>query len=135
MTKPEFLAVDQFYCDPPPPTHPIQKTMSTVLTHKAQGLEKSTVRASELCQSRGGRRGLHVPNNSYGLYGRKATLNELCGSRGGRRGVHVPNNSYGLYGRKATLNELCGSRGGRRGVHVPNNSYGLMNESRWPSWT
>ena len=33
------------------------------------------VRAQELCESRGGRPGLPVPNSSYGLYGRKATLN------------------------------------------------------------
>ena len=33
------------------------------------------VRAQELCESRGGRPGLHVPNGSYGLCGRKAPLN------------------------------------------------------------
>ena len=32
------------------------------------------IRAQELCESRGGRPGLPVPNSSYGLYGRKATL-------------------------------------------------------------
>ena len=32
-------------------------------------------RAQELCQSRGGRPGLPVPNSPYGLCGRKATLN------------------------------------------------------------
>ena len=32
-------------------------------------------RAQELCESRGGRTGLPVPNSSYGLCGRKATLN------------------------------------------------------------
>ena len=32
-------------------------------------------RAQELCESRGGRTGLSVPNSSYGLSGRKATLN------------------------------------------------------------
>ena len=32
-------------------------------------------RAQELCESRGGRNGLPVPNSSYGLCGRKATLN------------------------------------------------------------
>ena len=53
---------------------------------------------------------LPVPNNPYGLCGRKATLNskeytqELCESRGGRPGLPVPNNPYGLCGRKATLN-------------------------------
>ena len=31
--------------------------------------------AQELCESRGGRPGLPVPNSPYGLCGRKATLN------------------------------------------------------------
>ena len=34
-----------------------------------------TLRAQELCDSRGGRSGLPVPNSPYGLCGRKATLN------------------------------------------------------------
>ena len=34
------------------------------------------LRAQELCESRGGRPGLPVPDNPYGLSGRKATLNE-----------------------------------------------------------
>ena len=39
------------------------------------GEEKSfSIRAQELCESRGGRRGLPVPNSPYGLCGRKATL-------------------------------------------------------------
>ena len=33
------------------------------------------VRAQELCESRGGRPGLPVPDSPYGLCGRKATLN------------------------------------------------------------
>ena len=33
-------------------------------------------RAQGLCESRGGRPWLPVPNNPYGLCGRKATLNE-----------------------------------------------------------
>ena len=33
-------------------------------------------RAQELCESRGGRPGLSVPNSPYGLCGRKATLSE-----------------------------------------------------------
>ena len=33
------------------------------------------MRALELCESLGGRPGLHVPNSPYGLCGRKATLN------------------------------------------------------------
>ena len=36
-----------------------------------------SVRAHELCESRGGRPGLPVPNSPYGLCGRKATLIEL----------------------------------------------------------
>ena len=32
-------------------------------------------RGHELCESRGGRPGLPVPNSQYGLFGRKATLN------------------------------------------------------------
>ena len=67
-----------------------------------------------MCESRGGRPGLPVPNNPYGLCGRKATLSlnslslvrsqELCESRGGRPGLPVPNSPYGLCGRKASLN-------------------------------
>ena len=33
------------------------------------------VRVQELCESRGGRLGLPVPNKPYGFCGRKATLN------------------------------------------------------------
>ena len=60
--------------------------------------------------------GLPVPNNPYGLCGRKATLNSNCTvsevrscvkSGGGRPGLPVPNNPYGLCGRKATLNSNC----------------------------
>ena len=54
-----------------------------------------------LCESRGGRPGLPVPNSpAYGLCGRKATLNlnsyraqELCENRGGHPGLNSP---YGL---------------------------------------
>ena len=35
----------------------------------------SRVRAQELCESRGGRPGVPVPNSAYGLCGREATLN------------------------------------------------------------
>ena len=34
------------------------------------------VRTQELCEGRGGRPGLPVPNSPYGLYGRKATFEE-----------------------------------------------------------
>ena len=54
------------------------------------------MRVQELCESRAGRPGLPVPNGSYGLCGRKATLNpslrprELCESRGVRPGLPSP---------------------------------------------
>ena len=59
-------------------------------------------RAQELCESRGGRPGLPVPNSPDGLCGRKETLNftekvrvqELCESRGGRPGLPVPNRPF-----------------------------------------
>ena len=35
------------------------------------------IRAQELCESRGGRPGLPVPNNPYGLCGRKAALKKI----------------------------------------------------------
>ena len=38
--------------------------------------KKKKCRARELCESRGGRPELPVPNSPYGLCGRKATLNE-----------------------------------------------------------
>ena len=38
-------------------------------------MQFTRARALELCESRGGRPGLPVPNNPYGLCGRKATLN------------------------------------------------------------
>ena len=37
----------------------------------------SDVRVQELCESRGGRPGLPVPNSPYGLCGRKAALYTL----------------------------------------------------------
>ena len=71
-----------------------------------------TLRAQQLCESRGGRPGLSVPNKPYCFCGRKATVKkkkktdfrvqELCESRGGRPGLPVPNSPpYGLCGRKA----------------------------------
>ena len=73
------------------------------------------LRGQELCESRGGRPGLPVPNSPSGLCsGRKATLNmnfflraqELCESRGGRPGLPVPNSPSGLCGRKAAVNTV-----------------------------
>ena len=85
--------------------------MSSLLTDtKISADESVRFRVQELCESRGGRPGLPVPNKPYGVSGRKATLNytvraqELCESRGGRPGLPVPNSPYGLCGRKATLN-------------------------------
>ena len=37
--------------------------------------------AQELCESRGGRPGLPVPNKPHGFCGRKATLNQKMGSK------------------------------------------------------
>ena len=37
--------------------------------------DEAVIRAQELCESRGGRPVLPVPDSPYGLYGRKATLN------------------------------------------------------------
>ena len=73
-------------------------------------------RARELCESRGGRPGLPVPDSHYGLYGRKTKLNIVCLSE--LRGcvkvkVTIPGSPslpvfmVGLYGHKATLNILC----------------------------
>ena len=63
-----------------------------------------------MCESRGGRLGLPVPNSPYGLCGRKATLNlnsDLSESRDGRPGLPVPNSHpYGLCGRNATNTDL-----------------------------
>ena len=42
---------------------------------KQHGRRNSAHRAQELCENRGGRPGLPVPNSPYGLCGRKATLN------------------------------------------------------------
>ena len=71
-------------------------------------------RAQQLCESRGGRPGLPIPNSPYGLCGRNARLEkvkcikaqELCESRGGRPGPPAPNSAYGLRGRKATLKKF-----------------------------
>ena len=73
-------------------------------------------RGHELCESRGGRPGLPIPNSQYGLFGRKATLknraHKLCESRGTRRGLPAPNSPYGLCGRKATLEREKKKKGG-----------------------
>ena len=61
-------------------------------------------RAQELCENRGGRPGLPVPNSPYGFCGRKATLKnraqELRERGGGHTGRPVPYSPYGVRGRK-----------------------------------
>ena len=49
--------------------------LSVVITSYFHRRE-TCVRAQELCESRGGRPGLPVPNSPYDLCGRKATLND-----------------------------------------------------------
>ena len=44
------------------------------LRHKALLQQRCSLRAQEVCESRGGRPGLPVPNSLYGLFVRKATL-------------------------------------------------------------
>ena len=64
-------------------------------------------RTWELCESRGGRPRLPVPNSPYGLCGRKAALKLSLSERrscGESRDGRPPINPYGLCGRKATLN-------------------------------
>ena len=64
-----------------------------------------------MCESRGGRQGLPVPNSPYGLCRRKATLEEgisvraqeLCEHQGGRPVLPVPNSPHALCGRKPKL--------------------------------
>ena len=67
------------------PLHPFVLTYQTI-----------SLGAQGLCEGRGGRPGLPVPNSQYGLGGRKATLNsntsplrarELWESRSGRPGL------------------------------------------------
>ena len=51
--------------------------VSVDVKHHVYFTHSGTHRVQELCESRGGRPGLSVPNTNspYGLYGRKATLN------------------------------------------------------------
>ena len=69
-------------------------TVLMVSVDVKQPRNSTRVRAQGLCESRGGRPGLHVSNSPYGLCGRKTTLNStrvraqgLCESRGGRPGL------------------------------------------------
>ena len=100
---------------------------------------KKYPRAQELCESRGGRPGLPVPNSAYGLCGRKATLN--CSIKELRRCVKVEADVLGspslivravsvdikLHMKKKNprVQEMCESRGGRPGLPVPNSLYAL----------
>ena len=75
-----------------------------VVSLDVKELERSE---QELCQGRGGRAGLPVPNSPYGLCGRKATLEEeedgktqeLCESLGGFPGLPDTNSPIGRCGR------------------------------------
>ena len=49
-------------------------TVLMVSVDVKQHLTSLTFKVQELCESRGGRPGLPVPNSSYGVRGRKATL-------------------------------------------------------------
>ena len=75
----------------PSDVHPLSRLC--VLGYKSDWSLRRTTRAQKLCESRGGRPGLPVPNKPYGLCGRKATLNsrvsfqELCKRRDGRHGL------------------------------------------------
>ena len=53
--------------------------------------KKHCTRAQELCESRGGRPGLPVPNSPYGLCGHKATVNLKLFRSELRSCVKVPN--------------------------------------------
>ena len=46
----------------------------TLVSDVSRMASKNTVRVQELCESRGGRPGLPVPDSPYSLCGRKATL-------------------------------------------------------------
>ena len=48
---------------------------SPVITGELEGMREKGFRAQQLCESRGGRPGLPVPNKPYGFCGREATLN------------------------------------------------------------
>ena len=48
---------------------------SPVITDECEGMREKGFRGQELCESRGGRPGLPVPNEPYDFCGREATLN------------------------------------------------------------
>ena len=49
-----------------------------VVSVDVKAILEENSRTKELCESRGGRPGLPVPNSLYGLCGRKATLNSAA---------------------------------------------------------
>ena len=61
---------------------------------------------------------------------------ELCESRGGRPGLPVPNIPYGLCGRKATLEKKKEKKKKKknRNQRKAKQSSGAVWKSRWPSW-
>ena len=65
------------------------------------------VSTQKLCESRGGRPGLPVPNSPYGLCGRKATPNLTPES------LLKPSNGF-------RAQELCESRDGHPGLPILN---------------
>ena len=94
-----------------------------------------SLRALELCESRGGRPGLPVSNSSYGLCGRKATLNERTNERTKRTNERLADDSASplfhsdglctLQVIQCRAQQLCESRGGHPELPVPNSPYGL----------
>ena len=79
------------------------------------------VRALELCESRGDRPGLSVPNSPW-TNGKAFRAQELCESRGDRPGLSVPNSPW-TNGKAFRAQELCESRGDRPGLSVPNSPW------------
>ena len=89
--------------------------------------------AQVLCESRGGRPGLPVPNSPYGLFGRKSTFVKLrCCVKVEVDVLGSPSlivlmvsldvNQHNI----CQAQVLCESRGGRPGLPVPNSPYGLF---------
>ena len=94
---------------------PVSNSLYNFFVCKAT-FEKDTtsIKAQDLCESRGGRPGLPVSNSLYNFFVCKATFEkdttsikpqDLCESRGGRPGLPVCNSLYSLCGRKATFEE------------------------------
>ena len=91
----------------------IVRTVSVdVKQHLKKKKKKTQIRTQEMCESRGGRPGLPIPNQD-GLCGHKATLEEEKEDTNPRSGdvrksrwtSWAPHSPYGLCGHKATLEE------------------------------